>query len=96
MADEPKIAIEIAHVLAAAVLDLDDKRRRRDNETISGVKNIAEHLGVHANTVARLARKHGLPLNHTPGRGYWVKRWQLDRWLEAKTEAVEMRERRSG
>lgn len=93
MGDERQLAVDIAHILASAMIDLDDKRRARDNETVTGLQGIATMLGCHVNSVLKLARMHGLPVNHTPGRGYWAKRWQIERWIEAKTEAVEMRQR---
>lgn len=48
-----------------------------------GVPEAAELLGVHPDTVGKMARKHGLPV-HRVGRKLRFRRSELEAWVESR------------
>jgi len=65
-----------------------ERDRKAANERIYDVKQIALLLKVNTSTLWRWVRLKGFPLDKDP-LGHSVRRWQLERWLEANRVAIE-------
>jgi hypothetical protein len=80
------------------LLEIEEERRQRAQERILGLKAIGSVIGammgmgekgITDETVMKLAQKNGLPLDWTPGIGYSIQRCWIERWIQARTKAVE-------
>jgi hypothetical protein len=83
---------EVAITAARATVEAMQERERHATERIYGIKVIAAECGVSEDTFARWVAKHGFPLDKDP-RGYSVRRWNLERWFEARRRCVSMLKR---
>lgn len=84
-------AEELAAVVREAMkvaLDATTAERKRANERIYDVKQIAIELEVHTSTVWHWVRTKKFPLDKDP-KGYSILRWQLDRWMDRNRTHVE-------
>ena len=72
-----------------------ERDRRAANERIYDVKQIAAEVGVSTKQIRRWVLQHGFPLDRDP-RGFSVRRWNLERWMEAHRVAVESFRAREG
>jgi hypothetical protein len=78
----------IARAVADAAFELAERERRAQSERIYGMKTIAAECGVSHDVLTRWVNTHGFPLDKDP-RGYSVRRWNMERWFEARRRAVE-------
>lgn len=77
----------IAEGVARAASSIISDERRRSMERIYHVKVIAIEAGVSVRQLREWVRKQGFPLDHDP-RGYSVRRWDMDRWFDARRRAA--------
>lgn len=78
----------IARAVADAAFELAERERRAQSERIYDVKVIAIECGVNPKTIGQWVKNHGFPLDRDP-RGYSVRRWNMERWFEARRHAVD-------
>lgn len=86
---------ELAHIAsiaataaAKATVETWEARRAKANERIYTIKAIAIEVGLSERQVRDLVSRGKFPLDRDP-RGYSVRRWELERWIEARRVAVD-------
>lgn len=89
-----RIAGVAAVAACRALMDSLETQRAKANERIYTLKAIALEIGISERQLRDLIGRGRFPLDKDP-RGNSVRRWELERWLEAKRVAVDHMKRGS-